>query len=1045
MRYAEVAVHAPVSRRLTPREGHPPPGKALAASSPLGGTYHYVIPDSLSGAVVPGSLVSVPFGERTLQGIVVALSDSSPVADTKDIAGLVRREPVLTPVQLALVRWLSERYLAPLIDAIRLCLPPGLIPAAEPVLDLLSQPPWPDDLSAVQRALLERLRAGPARWRRLRRQHPEFNKPSVLKPLLARGLIRRQRLVVETPARPKTGKTVRLLADDTAIARALPRLGHASKQADALAWLASTDDPLPTLAAVCAGAGCGEGPVRGLAARGWVEITPRRELVSLALPPRQVDELVAGELARSAAQARALTLLRDAASPLDAADLVQRAGVSPATLRALETRGYIRRLVDEPQVILTLERGAVPDRIVELRGSEKQRAVLEALQRNDGLAWIGWVYAETGATLETLRDLEAAGLIHLDLEEAQRDPLAGRTFAPDKPPVLTADQTRVWAEIEKAINGRATEVFLLHGVTGSGKTEIYLRALAKTLAEGKQGLVLVPEIALTPQTVQRFASRFPGQVTLLHSGLSAGERFDQWRKIRAGEANIVVGSRLALFAPLPRLGLIVMDEEHEPAYKQEQSPRYHAREAAIELGRLTGSPVILGSATPTLESYHRARHGEFRLLQLPQRILGSGGRQPSRSLPPVQIVDMRQELRAGNSHIFSRALQSALRQVLAAGEQAILFLNRRGAAPFVLCRDCGYVVSCPRCDVPLTYHEPESHVPVASLPSPSQTTKRPAHEGEGQDGGEGSITPSPHPSLSPLGRGSLPPSSEIGREAFRSRERGEGGEGRRSPTLLCHHCGRRYPVPTTCPRCGSHRIRYFGAGTQRVEAAVHELFPQARTLRWDRDVTGPRGMHEAILDRFIRREADVLIGTQMLAKGLDLPLVTLVGVVAADTALYLPDFRASERTFQLLTQIAGRAGRTSRGGRAIVQTYTPDAYAIRAAARHDYAGFYAREETFRREQGYPPFRRLAKLVFVGTNELTCRREADRLARALREHLNRAGEPLAALIGPAPCFFRRLRGRYRWQIVVRAADPVALLRHFPLPRGWRVDVDPISLL
>jgi len=268
---------------------------------------------------------------------------------------------------------------------------------------------------------------------------------------------------------------------------------------------------------------------------------------------------------------------------------------------------------------------------------------------------------------------------------------------------------------------------------------------------------------------------------------------------------------------------------------------------------------------------------------------------------------------------------------------------------------------------------------------------------------------------------------------------------RLTPILLCHHCGRRYPVPSTCPRCGSHRIRYFGAGTQWVEAAVHELFPRARTLRWDRDVTGPRGMHEAILDRFSRREADVLIGTQMLAKGLDLPLVTLVGVVAADTALYLPDFRASERTFQLLTQVAGRAGRTPRGGRAIVQTYNPDAYAIRAAARHDYAAFYAREETFRREQGYPPFRRLTKLVFVGTNESTCRREAERLAHALREHLHRAGEPLAALIGPAPCFFRRLRGRYRCQIVVRAADPVALLRDFPLPRGWRVDVDPISLL
>ncbi len=1022
MRYAEVVVHAPVSRRLgqtgpslSPssttrgREGWGP-----SEAPPLGGTYHYAIPDFLNEEVVPGSLVSVPFGERILQGIVVALSDSTPVADTKDLAGLVRREPVLTPAQLALARWVSERYLAPLIDAIRLCLPPGLILAAEPVLELLAQPPWPPDLTDTQRALLERLRAGPARWRRLRRQHPEFDRPSVLNPLLARGLIRRRRLVVETPPRPKTGKTVRLLADEATIARALPRLGRASKQADALAWLAGTDDPLPTLAAVCAAVGCSEGPLRELAARGWVEITPRRELVSLALPPQRVAELMMGELSRSPSQARALAVLREAASPLEAGELLRRADVSATTLRALEEKGYLRRAVEEPQVILMLPRDAVPDRIVELRGSEKQRAVLGALQRSDGIAWIGWVYAETGATLATLRELEAAGLIHLDLEEERRDPLAGRIFAPDKPPVLTADQARAWSEIEKAINGQRSEVFLLHGVTGSGKTEIYLRALAKVLDKGKQGLVLVPEIALTPQAVQRFASRFPGRVTILHSGLSAGERFDQWRKMRAGEAHIVIGSRLALFAPLSRLGLIVVDEEHEPAYKQERSPRYHAREVAIELGRLTGSPVILGSATPAMESYYRARHGEFRLLQLPQRILGHGGRQigasgeQARSLPPVQIVDMRQELRAGNSHLFSRALQGALREVLAAGEQAILFLNRRGTATFVLCRDCGYVVSCPRCDVPLTYHEPEDQ----NLPPP------------------------PVPSLS----------SQRGEDGeLKGGKRGLNNQGRRSPILLCHHCGRRYPVPPVCPRCGSHRIRYFGAGTQRVEAAVHELFPQVRTLRWDRDVTGPRGMHEAILDRFIRREADVLIGTQMLAKGLDLPLVTLVGVVAADTALYLPDFRASERTFQLLTQVAGRAGRTPRGGRAIVQTYNPDAYAIRAAARHDYAAFYAREETFRREQGYPPFRRLAKLVFVGTNESTCHREAERLARALREHLQRVGEPLAALVGPAPCFFRRLRGHYRWQVVIRAADPVALLRDFPLPRGWWVDVDPISLL
>jgi primosomal protein N' (replication factor Y) len=514
--------------------------------------------------------------------------------------------------------------------------------------------------------------------------------------------------------------------------------------------------------------------------------------------------------------------------------------------------------------------------------------------------------------------------------------------------------------------------------------------------------VLVPEISLTPQTTRRFLARFPGRVGLIHSQLSPGERYDTWRRARAGLIDVVVGPRSALFAPLPDLGLIVLDEEHEASFKaQGRAPAYHARDVALELARQTGATVILGSATPSLESYRRAQTGEFRRLALPQRIRGHARRLEEQQkrhrlsgvkyrreegqaryipLPPVQIVDLRQELRAGNRHIFSRALQRALQETLARGEQAILFLNRRGHATFVLCRDCGYVLQCPRCDTPLTQHRTTLHFETSAL-----------------------------------------------------------------SRLICHHCNYRIPAPTHCPDCGRTRIRYFGLGTQQVESTMRELFPNARALRWDRDTASRRGAHEMIMGRFANGQADVLIGTQMIAKGLDLPLVTLVGVVSADTALNLPDFRAAERTFQLLTQVAGRAGRGLRGGRAVVQTYNPGHYAIRAASRHDYAAFAGRELAFRGEQGYPPYRRLARLVYRHRKPERARLQAERVAETLRDVLTARGAPLTDLIGPAPAFFTKRRDFYRWHIILRAADPASLLRLVEIPAGWRVDIDPVSVL
>jgi len=576
-----------------------------------------------------------------------------------------------------------------------------------------------------------------------------------------------------------------------------------------------------------------------------------------------------------------------------------------------------------------------------------------------------------------LRPLEARGWLALEQREVLRNPLDGAAIEPDRPPELSPSQARALAPIADALAARRNAVFLLHGVTGSGKTELYLRAIGRTLRQGRQAVVLVPEIALTAQLVRRFAARFGERVVVLHSGLSTGERYDTWRRLRRGTARVAVGSRSSIFAPLPELGLIVVDEEHEGTYKHEEAPRYHARDAALELAASTGSVVILGSATPSVESYQRAREGSYTLLELRERVAAIGGKIIAQRipLPPVRIVDMRVELQAGNRSIFSRALQEALADVLEQRQQALLFLNRRGAAAFVMCRDCGHVVACPRCSSPLAVH------------------------GVSDD----------------------------------------------DELMRCHTCGHWEGVPVFCPSCWSSRIRQFGVGTQRVAAAVGELFPQARVLRWDRDVTGRKGSHERLLRTVLDHQADIIVGTQMIAKGLDLPLVTLVGVVSADTGLHLPDFRAGERSFQLMTQVAGRAGRRDLGGQVILQSYNPDHYALRAAAEHDYAAFFREEIAFRAETRYPPFSRLARFVIASARPESARAAAEELAGRIEALLGELQLADAAIIGPAPAFMERVRGRSRWHLLLRAPDVQPVLDGLgPLP-GWTVDVDPVSML
>lgn len=810
MGYAEVAVNSPVAQRRT---------------------FTYGIPPGLDIAV--GQAVWVPFGPRVLQGVVVQLTSSPAVEETRDIAGVIDTRPLLTPDRVELASWISQYYLAPLFDCIALMLPPGF-----------------------ERRLVTLLELTP---------EGRVTEANLLSP--------EERQLVSTLG--KEGRLT-LAAVEKALGKKKARqvVGHLGR--------------------------LGQVVIRQELER--PRVRPRVvPYVSLAVQPHVAHEAVAGLAGRAPRQAALLEFLVSRPSPVPRHEAASATGAGPDVVRALEGKGLV-----------------------------------------------------------TTEDVQVS-----------RDPLLHRQYPPSVPPTPTTAQEAALSQIKAQLRqpgGNRPAAFLLHGVTGSGKTEVYLRALAEAVALGKRGIVLVPEIALTPQTIERFAARFPQRVAVLHSDLSLGEQFDVWHQIREGAYDVVIGPRSAVFAPQPDLGLIVLDEEHEWAYKQvEHSPRYHAREVALKLAELTGAVVVMGSATPDVGTFHLAESGRYHLLQLPQRITVRG----DSPLPEVEVVDMRRELKSGNRSMFSRSLSDAIAATLAAGQQTILFLNRRGSATFVQCRDCGFVLRCSGCDLPLTYHGPDG-------------------------------------------------------------------------LLVCHQCNRRKPAPAYCPACWGRRIRYLGTGTQRVQDEVMRNFPGARTMRWDRDVTRGKNSHEHILKRFLAGEADILIGTQMLAKGLDFPEVTLVGIVLADTALHLPDFRACERTFQLLSQVAGRAGRGSAVGRVIVQTYVPEHYAIAHAAKHDYLSFYRQEVAYRRQHRYPPFSRLASLVFSHTNEAVCRRESASLHHRLKKQVEAEGLDID-LIGPSPMFFRKVRGHFRWQIIVRGPDPVSLLARVPLPQGWRVDVDPAGVL
>ena len=578
---------------------------------------------------------------------------------------------------------------------------------------------------------------------------------------------------------------------------------------------------------------------------------------------------------------------------------------------------------------------------------------------------------QNGATTTVLQKLAQDGWLELFDAKIERDPLAASTFAKLPPLQLTAEQR---AAVDGVEDGR---VNLLFGITGSGKTEVYLELVGRALERGQGAIILVPEISLTPQAIRRFGERFGKVLAIRHSQLSTGESFDQWWRIARGECRVVIGSRSAIFAPVKDLGLVVVDEEHEWNYKQaEPQPRYHAREAATELCRLTGATLVLGSATPDVVTFHRAETGQAKRVELTGRVVAdSDGGLTEGRLPQVSIVDMRDELRTGNRGVFSRPLFRAIQMALTRGEQSILFVNRRGSARFMLCRKCGHIPRCATCEI-----------------SFSLDLDDPLH-----------------------------------------------------PQLRCHHCRRHRRLESECPECGSRTYRPFGVGTQRIEQEAIAAFPGARIARWDSDVATKKGSHAEIVRALEAREIDILVGTQMLAKGLDLPYMTVVGVVDADVAMSLPDYHASERTFQLLSQVAGRAGRRDLDGFVYIQTYEPAAVPIVCAAHHDYRAFYEHEIAHRRRAGYPPFSRMVRLVYHHRDQEKALTEASRVAAELRMRRDAAGRAEPDINGPMAPFIPRIRGAYRWQIILRGRNPASLVAGLKLAEGWTTDVDPQSLL
>lgn len=817
----------------------------IAVALPLLHLYTYRVPDDLSEQIEVGKRVLVTFGKRYLSGYVVNLSETSPVAEVKDLLDVLDPEPVVRPNILRLTRWIADYYLCAWGLAIKAALPAGIDLEHEMQITLNPpptatttpndrQPDRPVGMGKVQKRILAILRQqSPITFRELQQKIGKKSLHSSLNALEKQGILSITHNIKSGKTRPKV-------------------LQHAT-------------------------------------------LRQSPEQTRAALPELQK---------RAPQQAQVLSRLVE---------------LFPTDIAVVELRA---------------------------QGKADPRPALKALEHK--------------------------GYVCLYAKQIRRKPLDQFHYQHTPHLPLTPDQQAVLDVVTTGGDSGQFTPILLHGITGSGKTEVYIQAIAHVVARGRAALVLVPEISLTPLLVSRFLSRFGEKIAVLHSKLSTGERLDEWQRIRNGEVDVVIGARSAIFAPLDPLGLIVVDEEHEASYKQDTVPRYHGRDTAVMRAQLEQIPIVLGSATPSLESYYNTQIEKYRLMTIAERI-------DARPLPLVEIVDMRQET-SPPQRIFSNRLEEAMREVLAKREQILLFLNLRGFANFYLCRECGFVYECPRCSVTLTYH--------AS-----------------------------------------------------------------SRRLQCHYCDFSRLPPTVCEQCHSTMVHYRGIGTEQVEQEVTLLFPEANVARMDKDTVTRKDAHYKILRRFEQHEIDILIGTQMVTKGHDFPNVTLVGVIAAETALHLPDFRASERTFQILTQVAGRTGRGSLKGEVIVQTYTPTHYAIRAAQTHDYHRFYQREIAYREHLNYPPFTRVVNILLQGRDEAFTYDMARQLARFLRASKHKE----LTVLGPTPAALTKLRNKFRYQILLKSSysqymrtfvkDQITAFRKTAHVRDVQiiVDVDPVNLL
>lgn len=1061
----------------------------VAVNTAVNQTYHYHIPDKLLHRVTWGSLVRVGFGTAMQPAIVVELHDELPddLQDitTKPIIELLHPEPVMTEEHIELGMWMSEAYLTSPGACLWLMLPPGLTGRSSRQVHLIDE--TAEGNSESQRNVLNALREkSPQKLSALKKVADVKNIQGLIRRLEEQGMVEQEALLSPPTASQKTVKTVVRAIPDDEIIDALAQLDRAPKQTKVFSYISRFDYPLD-ITEVREETDASYADLNALERKGFIQsgerIVYRDSLADRDFVPSKPlkltsDQQTVWEIILQSLRNRKNnnSQLTEVPSPTlwggdlgvgvskppqltdkDSGEEIQLSFIKWANtyappklheklkLRAQEMRKNPTPAEDKLWQAL---RGKKLNSIKFRRQHRIQRFIVDFYAANqklvievDGESHENQVEYDEMRTayleylgLNVLRFSNADVIQHLDaVLEAIGDYIDSTPTSDPSPEYQGGELDVAQDDMDSEKASQAVEVpsltpwggdlgegvkeshspqlraqnagegvkglnkFLLHGVTGSGKTEIYLHAIAEVIAQGRQAIFLVPEIALTPQTIRRVAQRFPNQVAVVHGSLGTGERYDTWRRAREGEINIIVGTRSALFTPLPDVGLIILDEEHDHSYKHAPAllpPYYHAREVAEKLADFNEATVILGSATPDIESFYRAQKGELQYLHMPARIMGHRQRIEKQAkkrgvklayqalngdsdamtidLPPVTIVDMREELKAGNRSMFSRDLKLVLKGVIERNEQAILFLNRRGQASYVFCRDCGYVVECDNCDTPMTYH-------------------------------------------------------------------------RHGDLMRCHHCGHRQESPEICPECGSDKIRFFGAGTQQVEQALHKEFPEIRTVRWDRDTADKPDLHEMILAKFAGGDADIMVGTQMIAKGLDLPLVTLVGVISADPGLALPDFRARERAFQILTQVAGRAGRGILGGQVIIQTYNPQHPSIMMAGGHDYEGFYDLEIESRREMGYPPYRRLARILVQNAHPIEAQRQIESAAEQLKHFIDKHNLTDTHLIGPAPCFFSRIDRLYRWQVLIRSTNPNLLLQHIQIRNGWYIDIDPVDIL